>query len=151
MCEIIEPASNSIDKSVLQTRTIFTAKDKLSTAQYRMIGVDLDRGGYIRLQNLDTNTETIVEPEWFRYRKITIQQDATDRYPEYILRYLRQRKGLEEDDTHLDDKFQSMSPDHVFSEVLEWEGLLGGWDRQIKGWIHDIYGVDIDEMCKQEK
>ena len=41
-----------------------------------------------------------------------------------------------------------MSPAHVFSRVLEWNGLLGGWDYQIKGWIKGIYGIDIDEIAK---
>lgn len=73
MCEMIEPKPDVIGSSVLKTGTVFTAEDKLSTARYRMIGVDLARGGYIRLQNLDTNTEAIVEPEWFRQREISVQ------------------------------------------------------------------------------
>ena len=63
-------------------------------------------------------------------------------YPEYILRYLRQRWGMKPDDTSRDDMFQSMEPRAVFGEVLIWNGLLGGWDRQIIGWIKDIFGVD---------
>ena len=73
---------------------------------------------------------------------------AKERYPEGIIRYLRQRKGLDADDTHLDEHFQSMSPSHVFSWVLEWNGLLVGWDFTIKGWIKDIYGIDLDEIAK---
>lgn len=64
-------------------------------------------------------------------------------YPEYILRYLRQRWGMKPDDTSRDDMFQSMEPKRVFGEVLIWNGLLGGWDRQIIGWIKDIFGVDL--------
>ena len=75
--------------------------------------------------------------------------EAKERYPEYIIRYLRQRKGLDADDTRLDKLFQSMSPSHVFSRVLERNGLSGGWDYQIKGWIKDIYGIDIDEIAEQ--
>lgn len=64
-------------------------------------------------------------------------------YPEYVLRYLRQRWGMKPDDTSRDDIFQSMEPKRVFGEVLIWNGLLGGWDRQIIGWIKDIFGVDL--------
>lgn len=32
----------------------------------------------------------------------------------------------------------------VFSEVLIWNGLLGGWDSQIKDWVKDIYKIDLD-------
>ena len=65
-------------------------------------------------------------------------------YPEYILRYLRQRWGMKPDDMSRDEMFQSMEPKRVFSEVLIWNGLLGGWDRQIIEWIKDIFGVDLE-------
>ena len=46
---------------VLFTNTRFTATDKLGrTYTYRMIGVEVSRGGEIRLLNLDTNTLTYV-------------------------------------------------------------------------------------------
>lgn len=60
--------------SIITTGTVFKAQDEFRTLQYKMIGVDLSRDGYIRLQNLDDGTETIVEPEWFRQRKIVIEQ-----------------------------------------------------------------------------
>ena len=65
-------------------------------------------------------------------------------YPEYILRYLRQRWGMKPDDTSRDDMFQSMKPRAVFGEALIWNGLLRGWDSQIIGWIKDIYGIDLE-------
>ena len=46
--------------------------------------------------------------------------DANSRYPENIIKYMRLRAELDEDDTHLDKLFQSMSPARVFSRVLEW-------------------------------
>ena len=67
------------------------------------------------------------------------------RYPEYIFVYLRKRWGLDEKDESMDDVFNKMEPKRVFAEVLIWNGLLGGWDSQIKGWIKDIYKIDIDE------
>lgn len=68
------PGPKSTYDSVITTGTIFTAQDHFRTLRYKMIGVDLSRDGYIRLQNLDDGTETIVEPEWFRQRKIVIEQ-----------------------------------------------------------------------------
>lgn len=66
-------------------------------------------------------------------------------YPEYIMKVLRQRRGLEEDDTRLDEEFNLMTPPEVLEEVLEWDGLIG-YFCTIKKWIDDIYGFDIDEM-----
>lgn len=74
---------------------------------------------------------------------------AKNRYPEYILRILRQRSDLEENDPKLDERFQSMPSSQVFTEVLEWNGLLGGWEYRIKHWIKDIYGVDIEAEATQ--
>lgn len=52
--------------------------------------------------------------------------EAKERYPEYIIRYLRQRKGLDVDDTSHDEQLHAMSLSDVFAETLEWNGLLGG-------------------------
>lgn len=67
-------------------------------------------------------------------------------YPEYILRCLRQRLGMNPDDTSQDEMFQSMEPKRVFGEVVHWNGLLGGYDRTIIKWIKDIFGVDLHEQ-----
>lgn len=69
-------------------------------------------------------------------------------YPEHILRYLRQRHGLEENDTSMDDRLNAMPSKKAFREVLEWNGMIGGWDSLITGWIKDIYGVDLEEKAK---
>lgn len=67
------------------------------------------------------------------------------KYPEYILCYLRMRHDMEENDTSRDEIFSKLPPSMVFSEVLKWNGLLGGWDDTIKCWILDIYGIDLDK------
>ena len=60
---------------VLFTGTEFTATDKHGkTYRYRMVGAEVTRDGLIRLLNLDTNSLTYVEPEWFRQRKIKVTQ-----------------------------------------------------------------------------
>ena len=68
-----------------------------------------------------------------------------DKYPEHILRRLRQREDLEETDTSMDERFNNYSPKKAFREVCEWEGFLG-WDGQIKRWIEDIYGIQLDKQ-----
>lgn len=77
--------------------------------------------------------------------------EANNRYPERIIRLLRLRVGLDGDDTHLDERFQSMSPSNVFLWVLEWNGLLACWDCTIKGWIKDIYGIDLDSAAAEKR
>jgi hypothetical protein len=66
-------------------------------------------------------------------------------YPEYILKKVRQRQDLEQDDKSMDDKLNNMSPNNIFRNVCNWEGLIH-MDEQIKYWILDIYGVDLDEV-----
>lgn len=77
--------------------------------------------------------------------------ETNNRYPENIIRFLQLRVGLDGDDTHLDERFQSMSPSHVFSWVLGWNGLLVSWDFTIKGWIKDIYGIDLDSAAAEKR
>lgn len=68
-----------------------------------------------------------------------------NKYPENIMRYLRQRKGLELNDTTCDDEINLMTPNEAFEEVLGWDGLIG-YAYIIKRWIEDIYGIDLDAM-----
>lgn len=66
-------------------------------------------------------------------------------YPKDIMEALRQRKNLEPDDTSRDDEISSMSPNEVFEEVLEWNGICN-YAYTIKRWIKNIYGIDLNEM-----
>lgn len=65
-------------------------------------------------------------------------------YPEYILRYLRQRHDMEEDDTSRDDEFQQLSPKEALEECLEWEGICG-YTSWILILIKDIYKIKLEE------
>lgn len=69
---IVDESTITICKSCA-IGTIFTVQEHFRTLRYKMLGVDLNRGGYIRLQNLDDGTETTVEPEWFWRRSISIE------------------------------------------------------------------------------
>lgn len=73
-------------------------------------------------------------------------ENNTNRYPEEIMQALRQRNGLDKYDTHLDSELNKIEPDEAFSEVVNWNGLLGGWDYTIKHWIKSIYGIEIGEQ-----
>lgn len=75
-------------------------------------------------------------------------------YPTYILEILRQRNGLEEDDTSRDEEFQELPPEVALNDVLEWEGLIG-YTYSILEWILDIYKIKLApyhgmEQPKQE-
>ena len=72
-------------------------------------------------------------------------------YPEYILEYLRQRRGLKYDDKSLDDALNALPPKTAFSEVLEWHGMLAGLDARIKGWVEGIYGINLDDLAASEE
>lgn len=63
-------------------------------------------------------------------------------YPEHILETLRERCGLEEDDTSRDEEFQTWSPEEVFEEVLNYEGLIG-YGQWILGRIEAIFKVNV--------
>lgn len=67
-------------------------------------------------------------------------------YPESIMKALRKREGLDEDDTSLDSELSQLSKNRAFKEVLSWHGFIGRWDADIKQWIKDIYGIDLNEL-----
>lgn len=71
-----------------------------------------------------------------------------NKYPGYIMRKLRQRRGLEPDNVSSDEILNNFSPQQAFKEVLSWEGLIN-WDETIKEWINDIYGINIDDNFVQ--
>ncbi len=62
------------------------------------------------------------------------------------MKYLRQREGLDENDTSMDNELNKLSPNEVFTEVCIWNGLMGNYDETIKGWIKSIYKIDLDNM-----
>lgn len=67
------------------------------------------------------------------------------KYPENIMRMVRESLGLEPDDTSRDEKIEAMSKQSIFNRVCNWEGFIGAGDTIIK-WINQIYGIDLNEM-----
>lgn len=74
-----------------------------------------------------------------------------NKYPNYIMEDLRRRCGLGPSNTSRDDCFNSWSKSRVLDEVAAWNGLLGGWGSEIKGWIRAIYGIDLDELEEKDR
>lgn len=69
-----------------------------------------------------------------------------NRYPEHIMQTLRKRLGLvSRDDTSRDNEINKYTPNEAFEEMCNWEGILG-YANTIKGWIKDIYGIDLDKV-----
>lgn len=66
------------------------------------------------------------------------------KYPENIIRIVRQSLDLEPTDTSKDDEINVMSRSEILDCVCEWEGLIG-YGRVIRNWIKDIYGINLDE------
>jgi hypothetical protein len=67
-----------------------------------------------------------------------------NKYPEYIMKSLRQRNDLEPLDTSLDEEIYLMSNNEAMDEVLNWKGLIG-YGSMIRGLIRDIYGIDLND------
>ncbi len=57
-----------------------------------------------------------------------------------IMQTLRQKRGLEPNDTSQDAQIQDMGNDEAFRAMLEWEGIIG-FDYKIRDWVKEIYGV----------
>lgn len=63
-------------------------------------------------------------------------------YPENILEQLRQRDGLEKNDTFNDNSYNELPANTAFDECCTWYGLIG-YGPVIRGWIKDIYGIEL--------
>ena len=74
-------------------------------------------------------------------------------YPDNIMEILRQRVGLDEDDTSRDGELQTLTPVEALEECLSWEGIEGytGWILDV---IRDTFKVklknDFQDMSKQD-
>lgn len=64
-------------------------------------------------------------------------------YPEYIMEYVRQNMGLKKDDKSKDEEILKMRKREIIDRVCHWNGLIG-YGGQVKGWIEDIYGIELD-------
>lgn len=66
------------------------------------------------------------------------------KYPEYIMKDVRQHLGLDEDDTSMDSEIDSLSRSEILNVVCDWNGFVGCAYR-IKSWIEDIYQIKLSD------
>ena len=64
-------------------------------------------------------------------------------YSDNIMEALRQRLGLEENDTSKDALIMEMEPKDVLDMYLCWEGIIG-WTDTIIEIIEEVYNVYLD-------
>ncbi len=64
-----------------------------------------------------------------------------EKYNNDIMEAVRQRMGLEEDDTSKDDVIMKMDKEDVFREYCQWNGLLGSWYSELLSTIRNINSV----------
>lgn len=69
-------------------------------------------------------------------------------YPKYIMRYLRQRKGLDENDTTDDSILSGTEPLDALREVCAWNLGDRGWADQFMTWAIDC-GVIDEEVYRK--
>ncbi len=67
-----------------------------------------------------------------------------NKYPDHIMEYVRQNLGLEAKDTSRDANINDMPRERILERVCNWNGLINHHDT-IKGWIEDIYNVDLED------
>ncbi|MED0951317.1 hypothetical protein P4T70_25015 [Bacillus mobilis] len=79
---------------------------------------------------------------------IVVTEQLKTKYPLHLIETVRKSLGLQKDDTSMDTIILDMNSSEVFACVVQWNGLLGGYDVTIKDWIKDIYGFDLDEVAK---
>lgn len=54
---------------------------------------------------------------------------------------VRQRRGLDENDTSKDDEIMKMSKEDIFMKYCLWNGLLGSWYSELLKTIRNIDSV----------
>lgn len=64
-----------------------------------------------------------------------------EKYNNDIMEAVRQRMGMEEDDTSKDDIIMKMDKEDVFREYCQWNGLLGSWYSELLTVIRNIDSV----------
>ena len=71
-------------------------------------------------------------------------ENNINKYPDYIMEYVRQNLGLDKYDTSEDKDINEMSKSDIFEKVCNWNNLYW-YSEYIKSWIKDIYGIDLDK------
>ena len=63
--------------------------------------------------------------------------------PENVMRDMRDRRGLNRNDTSEDQEILNMSKREFLDEWLDWEGIIG-YTTQIMDMIYYAFGIDLE-------
>lgn len=98
-------------------------------------------------KNEDLENENIITEVVQIIRDCEERRESEDKnkYPEYIMEFLRQRKGLNEYDISEDKDINTLTANEALDEVCNWNGLIH-YANTIKGWVKDIYKIDLDKI-----
>lgn len=66
-------------------------------------------------------------------------------YNSDVMKANRQIRGLEPDDTSLDNEILKMDKTRVFRNYCQWNGLMGGWYEYLLQAVESIYDVKLSE------
>ena len=68
-----------------------------------------------------------------------------DNYPTYMMRIMRQRMGLGDNDNSQDERINAMPPESIVINVTAWYLGDGGWASRIANWIIDA-GAKVEDV-----
>lgn len=66
-----------------------------------------------------------------------------NKYNDTVMKAIRERMGLDENDTSCDEEIMKMNKYDVFREYCLWNGLMGSWYDTLLGVVENIYGVEL--------
>ena len=67
------------------------------------------------------------------------------KYNDEIMKAIRQRMGLNENDTSSDEEIMKLDKYDVFRQYCLWNGLMGSWYDTLLGVVENIYDVELKE------
>lgn len=83
------------------------------------------------------------------YEQNLSSPDNANKYPDYIMQYVRNSLGLDEYNTERDNEINSMDKEEVLNRVCNWKGLID-YGNTIKHWVEDIYKVSLEPQKSVE-
>nr|DAY00806.1 MAG TPA: hypothetical protein [Caudoviricetes sp.] len=66
-----------------------------------------------------------------------------NKYNDTVMKAIRERMGLDENNTSCDEEIMKMNKYDVFREYCLWNGLLGNWHSILLRVVENIYGLDL--------
>ncbi|WP_242248330.1 hypothetical protein [Bacillus cereus group sp. BfR-BA-01328] len=115
---------------------------------------DIENGKNFTLVSIDygctvPGIDNVYENIESELKGIVVTEQLKFTYPLHLIESVRKNLGLNKDDTSMDSTILAMDKSEVFACIVQWNGLLGGYDVTIKDWIKDIYDVNLDDIDKK--